>query len=287
VKLALAAFGVSPPPNLNAFINRIDQLAAQAALAGADLLALPEYTAMVLAGAFVQTPDIQAELQAVTSHAEQLLEAYTKIAARHGLYILAGTLPVKNTDGKIRNHAPFCSPTGQMLLQDKQFMTRFEAEEWGISSGEPPKIFETTLGPIGISICYDAEFPLHVRAQVAAGAKLILIPTCTDTQAGFNRVSLSARARALENQCFTAVIPLVGTAPWSASIDTNTGHSAIYGPCDHGFAPHGIIAQSTPNEPGLLITTLDFATIDTVRREGAVLNHHDWPPVPPSVTMSL
>jgi predicted amidohydrolase len=90
---------------------------------------------------------------------------------------------------------------------------------------------------------------------VAAGAKLILIPTCTDTQAGFNRVTLSARARAIENQCFVAVIPLVGSAPWSATIDTNLGHSAIYGPCDHGFAPHGIITQSTPNEPGLLITT--------------------------------
>ena len=35
-------------------------------------------------------------------------------------------------------------------------------------------------------------------AQAEAGAFLILVPCCTDTMAGFNRVALSARARALQ-----------------------------------------------------------------------------------------
>ncbi|WP_333490024.1 hypothetical protein [Acidocella sp. MX-AZ03] len=30
-------------------------------------------------------------------------------------------------------------------------------------------MFDTAFGLIGVSICYDSEFPLHVRAQVAAG----------------------------------------------------------------------------------------------------------------------
>ena len=99
-------------------------------------------------------------------------------------------------------------------------MTRFEAEEWSVTRGNGPKVFDTALGRIGVSICYDSEFPLHVRAQVTAGARLILIPSCTSTPAGFNRVRLSARARAVENQCYTAVVPLVGTAAWAGSIDT-------------------------------------------------------------------
>jgi len=287
MKLALAAFGVSPPPDFVSFTTRIDRLAAQAALAGADILALPEYSAMVLAGAFVETPDMQAELEAVTSRAQNLIAALAQIAKRHQLYLLAGSLPMLDADDKVRNRAPFISPTGMVALQDKQSMTRFEAEEWGVAGGHGPHVFNTTLGVIGISICYDSEFPLHVRAQVAAGAKLILVPCCTANPAGFNRVCLSARARAIENQCYVAVIPLVGQAKWSASIDFNHGYPAVFGPCDEGFPVDGIIAQGHVNETGLLFASIDPAAIDAVRVAGAVLNHRDWGAVTPAPVVPL
>jgi predicted amidohydrolase len=284
MKLALAAFGVTPPSSFKFFLARIDRLAADAALQGVDLLVLPEYFSMVLAGVTVKAPDLQAELFSVLDQAPALLENLSTIAKRHSLHILAGSVPMRDANGAIRNRAPFIAPSGRMLFQDKQSMTRFEAEEWGISGGEGPKVFDTALGRIGISICYDSEFPLHARPQVAAGAKLILIPCCTSTPAGFNRVRFSARARAIENQCYTAMVPLVGTAAWSGSIDTNIGHTALFTPCDEGFPDDGVAAAGPLNEPGLTFATADFTAIDIVRRNGNVLNHRDWgmqiPPCP-------
>jgi predicted amidohydrolase len=277
MKLALAQFGVSPPPSFAAFTTRIERLAAEAGMAGADLLVLPEYFSMVLAGATIETPDIAAELLAVVDQADGLITALREIAARHKIYLLAGSIPMRDADTKIRNRAPFIAPSGALAFQDKQSMTRFEAERWGIAGGAPPAVFETTHGIIGVSICYDSEFPLHVRAQATAGAQLILIPSCTDSAASFNRVRLSARARAIENQCFTAVSPLVGTAPWSGAIDENYGHAALYTPCDHGFAPNGTQATGDLNEPSLLLTTINQTAIDHVRTAGGVLNHRDWP----------
>lgn len=284
MKLALAAFGVTLPSSFKFFLARIDRLAADAALQGVDLLVLPEYFSMVLAGVTVKAPDLQAELFSVLDQAPALLENLSTIAKRHSLHILAGSVPMRDANGAIRNRAPFIAPSGRMLFQDKQSMTRFEAEEWGISGGEGPKVFDTALGRIGISICYDSEFPLHARPQVAAGAKLILIPCCTSTPAGFNRVRFSARARAIENQCYTAMVPLVGTAAWSGSIDTNIGHTALFTPCDEGFPDDGVAAAGPLNEPGLTFATADFTAIDIVRRNGNVLNHRDWgmqiPPCP-------
>ena len=83
VKLALAPFSVAPPPHFDAFVTRIDRLAAQAALAGAELLALPEYFSMVLAGAHIKAPDIAAELADVVDQAEALVRAMVNIASRH------------------------------------------------------------------------------------------------------------------------------------------------------------------------------------------------------------
>ena len=69
-----------------------------------------------------------------------------------------------------------------------------------------------------------------LRAQVEAGAWLVLAPSCTDTMHGFNRVRFSAAARALESQCYVAVTPTVGLAPWSAALDVNRGFAAVFPP---------------------------------------------------------
>ena len=287
MKLALAAFGVTPPPSRAAFITRIERLAAEASLAGADLLVLPEYFSMVLAGVEIKAPDIAAELKYVVNASGQLLEQMVVLAQRHKLHILAGSIPMRDANGKVRNRAPFIAPSGAVKFQDKQAMTRFEAELWNVSGGEGPKVFDTALGRIGVSICYDSEFPLHVRAQVAAGAKLILIPSCTASMAGFNRVRLSARARAVENQCYTAVVPLVGNAAWSGSIDENYGHCALFTPCDTGFPDDGVAAAGPMNEPGLTFAPAYFTAIDAVRVAGNVLNHRDWQSVRPCPVVEL
>ncbi len=287
MKLALAPFGVSPPASFKAFLLRIERLAAEAALAGADILVLPEYAAMVCAGAQIKTPDIEAELLHAVSKADEILAELAEMAKRHKLFILGGSLPMRDADGKIRNRAPFIAPSGQLEFQDKQSMTRFEAEEWGVSGGAAPKVFETKFGRIGVSICYDSEFPLHVRPQVAAGAKLILVPCCTASPAGFNRVRLSARARAVENQCYTAIVPLVGKAAWSGSIDVNIGHAALFTPCDAGFPDDGVAAAGALNEPKFVFAEVDFAAIDKVRQDGAVLNHRDWAAIAPAPVVPL
>ena len=78
-------------------------------------------------------------------------------------------------------------------------MTRFESERWGVHASDAAPVIETDLGVVGVAICYDSEFPLIVRRQVEAGAELILVPSCTDTMAGYHRVALSCRARAGES----------------------------------------------------------------------------------------
>ena len=147
--------------------------------------------------------------------------------------------------------------------------------------GGPPAVFETPWGRIGIAICYDLEFPALVRAQVEAGAWLILVPTCTDTMWGFNRVRLAARARALENQCYVAIAPTVGDAPWSATLDTNRGYAAVYGPVDRGFPEDGLLARGALDADQWVFADLDPARLEQVRADGGVRNHRDWPADPP------
>jgi predicted amidohydrolase len=129
---------------------------------------------------------------------------------------------------------------------------------------------------LGIAICYDSEFPLLVRRQVEAGASVMLVPSCTDTLAGYHRVQLSCRARALENQCFVLQAVTVGSSPWSISLDENTGAAGIFGPIDRGFPSDGVLAVGELDQPGWVFADLDLACLAEVRRAGQVKNHADW-----------
>jgi len=280
LRLGLLNYEITRITSLEAYAARFDALVAEGA-AGADMLLMPEYACMEIAAAFTAAPGEAAELDAVCALSDQILRIHREAAIRHQVWLQPGTVPFRNAAGQVHNRAPFIAPTGAVAFQDKHVMTRFESESWGVRSGAPPAVFETPWGIIGIAVCYDSEFPTLVRAQVAAGAWLILVPTCTDTMHGFNRVRISARARAVENQCFVAVSPTVGDAPWLACLDANRGQAGVFGPVDRGFPADGIIAEAGLDTPGWLFTTLNPAAIATVRNDGAVRNHRDWPAMPP------
>jgi predicted amidohydrolase len=280
LRLAALAQGIARVGSLAAWEALVEARIAEAAAAGAELLLMPEYGSMELAGAWVGKPDLARELEVVVAHAGAILETWRRAAMRHRVWLAPGSLPAR-TGGTVRNRAPLIAPDGGIAFQDKRVMTRFEAERWNVAPGAPPAIFETPWGRIGLAICFDCEFPNLVRAQAEAGAWLILVPSCTDTLAGFNRVRLSARARALENQCYVAVAPTVGEAPWLGTLDENRGYAAVFGPVDRGFPDDGVIARGAPDRPGWVHATLDPAALARVRREGQVRNAELWQEKPP------
>jgi len=281
LRLGLLQYPVERPGGIAGFGAKLDRWLEQAT-GQADLLVLPEYACVELGAALVgrDATDERTELAAMVAAAPDILGAMRDAAKRHATWLLAGTLPMRNAEGRVVARAPLIAPDGRMAFQEKRMMTRFEDERWGVTPGADPRVFETPWGLIGISICYDVEFPQHVRAQVEAGAWAILAPSCTDTRHGAHRVAIGARARALENQCYVATAPTVGMAPWSAALDVNVGQAAVYGPVDRGFPEDGVLAMGTADVPRWVFCTLDRSRIAEVRAHGAVRNHQDWPTAP-------
>jgi predicted amidohydrolase len=279
VRVGTMAWQVGRVAGLAGWAARLEEAVAQAAGAGAELLVMPEYAPLEAAAG--DQPDVAAELRRAVAFAPEAIDIARAAAQRHRVWLLPGTLPFAE-GGHVINRAPLIAPDGAVAFQDKHVMTRFEAEQWGISPGAPPCVFETPFGRIGIAICFDAEFPHLVRAQVEAGAWLILVPSCTDTIHGWQRVRIASAARAMENQCYTAMAPTVCDAPWCGTLDANRGAAAIFGPVDRGFPDDGVIGEGVPDAPGWIVADLDPARLEAVRQHGAVRNHLSWPAPPPA-----
>lgn len=219
--------------------------------------------------------DIQRQLTELQSLYADFCDHFAALAERYDLIIVAPSFPVA-ASGKIYNRACVFSPKGMDGYQDKLFMTRFEDESWGIDAG--PKVltvFEASWGSFGIQTCYDTEFAIGAKLLCEAGAELILAPSCTETLRGATRVHIGARARALENQCYTVVSQTVNDALWSPAVDINFGYAGIYCTPDLDFPEEGILNTGDPQHETWIFAALDFEKIRDVRKNGQVLNFRD------------
>lgn len=279
VRIAAAQYPIEFLGEWGAYAGKIESWVTGAARGGAKLLLFPEYGAMELASLLPEDErsDLKRQLHGLQARLDDVNGLHRLLARQHKVTIVGASLPVRGPDGLFRNRAHVFGPDGAVGYQDKLMMTRFEAEEWGISPGGPLRTFDTPVGRIGIAICYDIEFPLIGHALAEAGADILLVPSCTDTEAGYRRVRIGAQARALENQCYVVQAPTVGDAPWSPAVDVNVGAAGVFAPPDRGLPPTGVISEGVFDKPEWLFADLDLERLRAVRQAGQVLNRRDWP----------
>ncbi len=277
MRVAVAKYPIGAPADFAAFAGKQARLLEQARAQRAEVAVLPEYLALELAATFAPAirTDLQASLAALQPLHVAWCDLFGTLAERLGLHIVAGSFLVEHGDGRYRNRAYWFSPTGGSGFQDKLQLTGFEKKLGVIAPGDGLKVFAVGNQRAGIAVCYDSEFPLPVRAQAEAGARLIMVPSCTDTAAGATRVRVGCLARALENRCFVAQAVTAGVADWSPALDVNTGEATIFAPMDRGFPDDGILAQTTGSQAWAL-ADLDFAALDASRALAQVANDRDW-----------
>jgi predicted amidohydrolase len=277
IRVAAAQYPIDQHQTMDAARDKIARWVGEAANHGAELLVFPEYGAMELSATrgLQVAADVPASLEAVSELLGEIDALHAELARRHGVYILAASGPSWRTDRQYVNAARLASPTGRIGTQEKRIMTPFE-REWGIMGGQPQRVFDTSLGRIGIAVCYDSEFPLLVRAQAEAGADLIVIPSCTERVSGAHRVRTAALARALENGCAAIVSPTVGDALWCPTVDHNEGIGGIYVPAEAGVSDTGVLAEGRLNEPGWVFADIDLGALKSLRTTGEMRNANDW-----------
>lgn len=281
-RLAACQYAIELIETWEEYSKHLAAIVTGAKAKSAELLLLPEYSAMALTGQLPKDArsDLHGSIEAMQSLIPSWVELCEELAREHQILFQPGSAPVKDADGKFRNRAWLFGPEGLIGYQDKQIMTRFEREQWFIDAGvDGLKAFDTPIGKLGILICYDNEFPMLGRRLAEMGVELVLAPSCTDTLAGSYRVRIGAQARALENQFAVLSSPTAGDAPWSPAVDENRGRAALYVPSDYGMPANGIVAESDSDavsESTLLIVDIDLADVARLRTQGQVATRRDW-----------
>ena len=151
-------------------IGKGTELIERAAAEGADLVVLPELSD---SGYVFETRDEAYSLAGTASDAKAV-QAWGKLAAKHGIHIVGGFC---ERDGEaLYNSAAIVGPGGLVGVYRKNHL-------WGAENlffergnlGFP--VFTTRIGRIAALICYDGWFPEAWRLCALQGADIVCVPT--------------------------------------------------------------------------------------------------------------
>ncbi len=260
--------GIDPAANADAIVAMI----ARAKAEGADMLFTPEMAGCLDRDRTRAAATLRSEANDV------VLAAVREAAAREGLWVHIGSLPLKDerADGRWANRSFLIDDTGAIRARyDKIHLFDVDlatGESWRESSvygpGEQVIAADTPWGRMGFSICYDMRFPDLYRALTNAGATILLAPAAFTVPTGQAHWHVLLRARAIEAGCF-----VIATAQSGSHADGRTtyGHSLVVDPWGEMLLDMGI-------EPGLAFADLDLSRVDDVRaRVPALANRRTIP----------
>jgi predicted amidohydrolase len=252
------------------FWSHIQEFLIQANDDGAELVVLPELFCLEL---LHLEPKVSAEdaPKYLVQYSEAIEDWLQRMAMNSGMVIVGGSHFKADDEGDLLNVCPIAFPDGQVHFQEKNKLTVYERSDWGLRAGSG---LENLPGRLGVTVCYDSEFPEGSRVLAENGVLIQCVPAWTETRRGFQRVRWSCQARAIENQVFVLHSSLVGDIGREPAPESY-GTSAILCPSMAPFPMEAVLAETRLNEDGLVVASLDVDALFASRNEGEVTNWQD------------
>jgi deaminated glutathione amidase len=136
-------------------------------------------------------------------------------------------------------------------------------ESAAVAPGEGPMLAETSLGNIGMSVCYDLRFPELYRHYSKAGAVLMTVPSAFTLMTGKDHWEVLLRARAIENLSYVLAPAQQGTH--------NTGRQTF------GQAmvvdPWGLVTARASEGEGMALAEFNIDLLKSLRTKLPALGH--------------
>lgn len=184
----------------------------------------------------------------------------SQVARHYGINVVAPIFAVEN--GERRNLAMVFDRSGRYCGgYQKVHLTEVESEQWGVVPGRDWPVFELDFGRIGITICFDVNFPEGFRVLALQGAEIIFHPTVYSMygEVGWEAVIAS---RAIDNCVYVCPVNngIDDDDPWMPGMCLN--RSSVIG-------PDGIALADLGRYWGTAVAEVDLDRPRMVRSMGA------------------
>lgn len=193
------------------------------------------------------------ELNELARRTPEVVEEMGRLSAQYDM-VLVGSLPEPDGD-KVCNTA-YVLDRGQLAASYRKIhLFSLMNEDRAFTAGDRWCVVETSVGRLGVIICYDLRFPELTRRLALEGAEVLIVPGEWPKPREEHWRAL-LRGRAIENQFFVVSANCCGVV---GKLDF-FGSSLIVGPKGELLAEGGY-------EQGEPLATLDFTAMENWRQQ--------------------
>ena len=261
--IKVAGIQMASSPSVTSNLIEAERLVKMAVEAGAKLVVLPEYFAIM---GIHDSDKVKVREDEGDGPIQRFL---SKIAKKHKIWLIGGTIPlVSNSVKKVRNSCLVYNDKGkQMARYDKihlfglDLATEQYHEKKTIEAGNEVVVVDTPYGKIGLSACYDLRFPELYRAM--GEVDMIVVPSAFTETTGKAHWETLVRARAIENLCYV-IAPAQGG--YHLSGRETHGNSMI-------VDPWGVVLDYLPRGSGIVIANINTHYQASLRKSLPALKH--------------
>ncbi len=244
-------------------MDRTAEAIKKAAAAGAKLICLQE---LFSSRYFCQSEDHD-QFKLAQTIPGPITERISSLAAELGVVIITGVFE-RRAPGLFHNSAVIIESDGsiagiyrKMHIPDDPFFY----EKFYFTPGDLGfQCFDTSVGKIGVCICWDQWFPEAARLTALAGAEILVYPTAIGWQAPekdtFGQSQLSAWQTMMRSHAIANGVFLV--APNRVGVEDNIqfwGHSFMADPYGN------MITEADEHGPATIHADCDLSLIETAR----------------------
>lgn len=141
------------------------------------------------------------------------IKRFCEQARKHGIHIVFGFIEKAEKDGRpvLYNSAAMIDDRGNALgCYRKSHLVDGEETKY-FEKGTEYKVFDTSIGKIGIVICWDMAYPEPARILALKGAEIIAAPAAWETEPNEGDWEIVNAARSFDNVLYLATCNHVGT----------------------------------------------------------------------------
>lgn len=254
-----AAVQLNSGADVDRNLEAADRLTRAAARDGARLVVLPEKWPAL------GDPDVVAS---GAERADDVLAWASATANELDIDLVAGSIAIASSDGRLRNTAVHVGPDGEtkarytkMHLFDVEVEGRTYRESDREDAGADPAL--ATIGDdarLGLAICYDLRFPALFEAL---DAEIFALPSAFTLATTRDHWDVLVRARAIEQQAFFVAANQTGEHPGGMR---SGGRSMI-------VDPWGVVLAQAPDSETYVTADLNLAGLHRIREQLPALRH--------------
>jgi omega-amidase len=221
----------------------------EAVVAGARLCVLPELWSTSFLSTF--PPELVEEAAAADAELQAL-------SAAHGLVTVGSTIEVVGTE--TFNTAHVYDRGTRLGSYRKIHLFSPNVEHRHHRAGDLPLVVDTSIGRVGVLICYDLRFPELARHYFHDDVEILVVPgQWPEARSQHWRTLL--RARAIENQMFVVGCNRTGQEP-----SMRNGEPMAFPGDGRIVDPTGEIMAAGSGDAGAVVGTIELRKVRTVRR---------------------